>query len=115
MAIGELLPFLLIAVVFWFLIIRPQRRRQAEAQATRRAAVPGVRVMLTSGILGTIVENSDERTLVEISDGVVVEVAKAAIGHVLPEDDEPETADDGYGPQDTDQDEPGDAAAPKEN
>ncbi|UDY22179.1 preprotein translocase subunit YajC [Nocardioides sp. Kera G14] len=82
--IGEFLPFIVILLVFWLLIIRPQRRRQAEARALQEAAGPGAHVVLTSGIFGTIVERTDDFVVVQIADGVHIKVAKAAIGHILP-------------------------------
>ena len=51
--LGSLLPFVLIALVFWLLIVRPQRRRQQELSSTQASLGPGVEVMLGSGIFGT--------------------------------------------------------------
>ncbi len=92
--IGEFLPFILILLVFWFLIIRPQRRRQVEMRALQQAAKPGTQVVLTSGVVGTITERTDDHVLVEIADGVVIRVVPAAIGSTVHPDEPDGDADD---------------------
>jgi preprotein translocase subunit YajC len=86
--------FLLIIVVFWFFMIRPQQKRQREAQQMRSALEPGTKVMLTSGILGTVSEITDDHIAVEIADGVALKVVRGAIGQVLPEEFGEPTADE---------------------
>lgn len=79
-----ILPLILIVAVFWFLLIRPQQRRQREAQQMQAELLPDTKVMLTSGIFGTVREITDDYVLVEIADEVAVKVVRAAIGRVLP-------------------------------
>lgn len=81
--IAGLLPLVLIALLFWLLIIRPASRRQKEQARMQSALNLGDRVMLTSGIFGTITELADDRLEVEIASGVVVTVARGAIGSVV--------------------------------
>jgi preprotein translocase subunit YajC len=81
-----LLPILLIFVVFYVVLILPQSRRRKQAQALQRNVEPGARVMLTSGLYGTIAEIDDDVLVVEIADGVLARFAKAAVLRVLPED-----------------------------
>ena len=81
-----LLPFLLIIVVFWFFLIRPQTKRQREAQQMQAALTPDTKVMLTSGVFGTVREITDDYLLVEIADNVAIKVVRAAIGRVLPDE-----------------------------
>lgn len=86
--------FLVLIVALWFVMIRPQQRRQREAQQMRTSLVPGAKVMLTSGIFGTVNEITDDYILVEIAEGAEIKVVRAAIGRILPEDvDEPSTED----------------------
>lgn len=92
--LGEFLPFILILLVFWFLLIRPQRRRQAEMRALQQAAKPGTQVVLTSGVFGTIAERTDDHVLVEIADGVVIKVLPAAIGQTVHPVEPDEASDD---------------------
>jgi len=78
--------------IMWFLMIRPQQRRNAEQRAMRQAVGEGAEVMLTSGIYGTVIERTDDYVLVTVADGVTLKVAPAAIGQVIPQP-EPEDAD----------------------
>jgi preprotein translocase subunit YajC len=78
--VAEILPFVLVIVVFWFLLIRPQQRRMASMRAMQYELSVGDRVTLTSGIYGTIVELDDDRAHIEIAEGVVIEVVRAAVG-----------------------------------
>ena len=83
-----LLPFVLIALVFWLLLVRPQRRRQQQLAATRAALEVGSEVMLGSGIFGRVESLEDETILLELSPGVSVKVARQAIARVV--DQEPD-------------------------
>jgi len=89
-----LLPLILIVGMIWFMsrTQRKQRQRQAETVA---ALSPGTKVITTSGLVGIVEETDDEYVTLEISEGVLVQVVKAAVGRVIPEDDAAEdTADE---------------------
>lgn len=90
--LATLLPLLLIAGVFWLLILRPAKARQKAQQDLVSSVRPGQRIMTTAGMFGTVTEVTDEEIGLEIAPGVVVRYVKAAVGRVLP-DDEP-MADD---------------------
>jgi preprotein translocase subunit YajC len=77
------LPFVLIALVFWFLIVRPQRRRQQQLASTQAALGPGTEVMLGSGIFGTVASLDDETLRIEVAPGTVVKVARQAVVRVI--------------------------------
>ncbi|GAB2827013.1 hypothetical protein GCM10027176_34170 [Actinoallomurus bryophytorum] len=89
-----LLPVILIGVVFYFLLFRPQRRRQQQQQQMQRQIEPGQRVMTTAGMLADVVAVEDEAVVLEIAPGVEVRFVKAAIGQVLPDDEEIEDEDE---------------------
>lgn len=76
----------LMVAAFYFLIIRPQRRRQADQQKMQKAMEPGVRVMLSSGIYGTVVRVGDKQAVVEVAPGVEVTVLKQVIMSVVDAD-----------------------------
>lgn len=76
--------FLLVIVVFWFFLIRPQMRRQRESQRMQAALAVGDHVMLTSGIFGTVTELTDEHVGVAVADSVEIKVIRGAIGRVIP-------------------------------
>ncbi len=82
-ALAQLVPFILIAAVFWLLLIRPQRRRQLELLQTQRAVTVGDEVLLGAGIVGRVAEDSDEFLGLEISPGVTMKVARGAVVRVL--------------------------------
>ena len=77
------LPFVLIALVFWFLIVRPQRRRQQALAATQSSLGLGSEVMLGSGIFGRVASLDDETIQLELAPGTVVKVSRQAIVKVL--------------------------------
>ena len=77
------LPFVLIALVFWFLIVRPQRRRQQDLARTQSSIGPGAEVMLGSGFYGTVVSVGDETLELQLAPGTTVTVARQAVVKVL--------------------------------
>ena len=77
------LPFVLIALVFWFLIVRPQRRRQQQLSATQSALDVGAEVMLGSGIYGTVVSVEDDTLHLQVAPGTIVKVARQAVVRVV--------------------------------
>ncbi|NGN93837.1 preprotein translocase subunit YajC [Nocardioides sp. KC13] len=83
----EFLPFIVIIVLFYFLLIRPQQKRAKEARELQLNLQPGDRVMLTSGLFGTVTEVEETTTniKVEIADGVVVQVVRQAVAQKVTE------------------------------
>lgn len=96
--LAGVLPFVLIALVFYFLILRPQRRRQQALVSTQSALVPGAEVMLTSGIYGRVASLNDETIQLELSPGTQIKVARHAVVRVVDEQQQP--ADDVIHPED---------------
>lgn len=74
---------LLLAVAAWFLVLRPVRRQRAARAAVESRLEPGVRVMLTSGLLATLVEIDGEEVVLDVGDGVRLRYVARAIGTVL--------------------------------
>jgi preprotein translocase subunit YajC len=91
--VDVLLPFALILVAFYLLILRPQRARARMAQQMKARLAPGVSVLTTSGIHATVSAVEDNVVVLEIAPGVLVRFASAAIGRVLT-DDSTDTEDD---------------------
>jgi preprotein translocase subunit YajC len=81
--LAQLAPFVLIAVIFWFLLIRPQRRRQMELVATQRGVEVGDEVVLGAGIVGRVTTTDEEYLRLEVDDGVHLRVARQAVVRVL--------------------------------
>ena len=84
--LAQILPFVLIALVFWFLIVRPQRRRQQALAATQSSLGIGSEVMLGSGIFGRVASLDDETIRLEVAPGTLLKVSRAAIVRVLDDD-----------------------------
>ena len=99
----EFLPFIVIIVLFYFLLIRPQQKRAKQARELQLNLQPGDRVMLTAGLYGTVseVEETTTNIKVEIADGVVIQVVRQAVAQKVTEapaeEIEEETGDDETG------------------
>ena len=87
---GGYIFIIVILVLMWFLLIRPQRRRQLDSQRLLNSLAVGQEVVTAGGLYGTIRGLDEDEVRVEIADGVQVRVAKRAIAGVLSEDEEPE-------------------------
>ena len=79
----SLLPLVGIALLFWLLLIRPASKRQKELSRMQASLNAGDEVMLTSGIVGILRDTSGERLRLQIAEGVVIEVARGAVGSVV--------------------------------
>jgi preprotein translocase subunit YajC len=77
--IASLLVFMLIPVAMYFLLIRPQRRRQKEQAAMQSSIEVGDEVMTTSGVYGFITGFDGDIVWLEIDDDVQIRVARAAV------------------------------------
>ena len=90
------LPLILMFVVLYFLMIRPQRKRMREQQDLQKSVEVGQDVVTTSGVFGTITgEDGPNRFWLEIDDDVQIRIARAAIQNVVDlEDEEAAVADD---------------------
>jgi preprotein translocase subunit YajC len=89
-ALIQFLPLILIFVVFYFLLIRPQQRKAREHKTMLDALRRGDRVVTGGGIIGTIarVDNpSSDEVTVDIADGVRVRVLRSTITSVLAKPD----------------------------
>jgi len=82
-ALVSFLPLVLIMLVFWFLIIRPQKKQQAQRKAMLSALKKGDRIVTNGGLFATILNVKEDRVVATIADGVKVEIAKHAIGTVV--------------------------------
>ena len=80
--IASFLPQVDIALLFWVMVVRPASRRQKAVAKLQADLQPGQRVMLSSGIYGTVRSLADARARVEIAPGTEIEVARAAISVV---------------------------------
>lgn len=87
------LPIVLIFVVFWFLLIRPQQKRMKEHAALLRSLEPGMVVVTNAGIHGAIAEVEDKVVWVEVAPEVELKISKGSIAEIVNEDED-EAEDD---------------------
>jgi preprotein translocase subunit YajC len=88
--VGGYILILVLLAAMWFMIIRPQRRRQMEARRLLASLEVGKEIVTAGGLYGTITALDEDEARVKIADGVEVRVAKRAIAGVLSEDEEPQ-------------------------
>jgi preprotein translocase subunit YajC len=81
---GPLLFLLVVAVIFWLLMIRPAQRKARQQQALQSAVAVGDEVMTTSGIFGEVRALEGETVHLAVADGVQIRVVRAAIARVVP-------------------------------
>jgi preprotein translocase subunit YajC len=82
----QLMPFLFIFVIFYFLIIRPQSKRHRQHQDFLSNIKRGDEVLTSSGIFGTIEGITDKFITLEVSDGVRMRILKSSIAASAKED-----------------------------
>lgn len=78
------LPLLLMFAVLYFIMIRPQMRRQKEVRTMLAALAKGDEVVTAGGVLGKVMQVEEHYVQIEIADGVQTKMQKAAVTAVLP-------------------------------
>jgi preprotein translocase subunit YajC len=81
--IGFFVPLIFIFIIMYFVMIRPQKRRQTEQQKLISALKTGDRVVTNAGIHGLISNVKDTTVIVKVADNVKIEMEKSAITNVL--------------------------------
>ena len=81
---ASMLPLVLMFVVLYFVMIRPQMKRQKEAKAMVDALAKGDEVVTAGGILGKITKMGDAYLTLEMSTGVEAQIQRSAVVQVLP-------------------------------
>ncbi|GAP35470.1 preprotein translocase subunit YajC [Piscinibacter sakaiensis] len=83
-SLGSMLPLILMFVVLYFVMIRPQMKRQKEHKAMVEALAKGDEVVIGGGLLGRVAKLNDNYLHVEVAQGVEVQVQRGAVVQVLP-------------------------------
>jgi preprotein translocase subunit YajC len=76
--------FAAIFAIFYFLLIRPQQKQRRDRETMLSAVKPGDRVVMSSGLHGTIVKLTDQGVTVKVADQVRLEFDRSAIGRIVP-------------------------------
>ena len=79
---------LVLLFLLWFLLIRPQRRRQVETQRMLEQLEVGKEIVTAGGLFGTITAIEDDELRLEIADDVEVRIARRAVAGIVSEDEE---------------------------
>lgn len=77
--LATFLPLVLIIVVFYFFMIRPQMKRQKELRKFQESLAKGDKVIIAGGIYGKVTEVKEEYVVVEIDENAKVKVIKSAV------------------------------------
>ncbi len=80
----SMLPLLLVFVVFYFFLIRPQSKRQKEHKEMVSKLAVGDEVVTAGGVLGKVTELGEQFIQVEIADGVRIKVQRHTVGALMP-------------------------------
>lgn len=83
--IGFFVPFIFIFVIMYFVLFRPQKKRQQEQQRLMSNLKTGDRVVTNSGIHGLIANVKETTVMVKVADNVKIEMEKSAVTNVLKE------------------------------
>jgi preprotein translocase subunit YajC len=81
--IGAFIPFIFIFVIMYFVLLRPQMKRQKEQQRLMGTLKTGDRVVTSAGIHGLISNVKETTVIVKVADNVKIEMEKSAISNVL--------------------------------
>ena len=83
---GMMIPMLLILAIFYFMMIRPQHRKEKARRTMIEELRAGAKVVFAGGIIGTIVEATEKTFKVETSNGTEMEILRSCVqGVVTPE------------------------------
>jgi len=79
----QTIPLVLIFVIFWFLLIRPQQKRMKDHQAEIAAVKKGDRVVTGGGLIGKVTKVTDNEVEVELAQGIRVNAVKSTLTQVI--------------------------------
>jgi preprotein translocase subunit YajC len=98
--VASILVIVILFALFWLLLIRPQRRRQAQQDALIQNVEVGDEIVTAGGLFGHVKSIADDELLVEIAPGTDVRIARRAVaGIVGPEDEDEEELEAGEEPE----------------
>jgi preprotein translocase subunit YajC len=81
--LGSFVPFIFIFIIMYFVLLRPQMRRQKEQQRLVSTLKTGDRVVTNAGIHGLISNVKETTVIVKVADNVKIEMEKSAVANVL--------------------------------
>lgn len=82
--IAQLVPLGILVVLFYFMLIRPQSKRNREHKELMASLAKGDEIVITGGVAGKVTDVGEVYLTVEIAEGTEIKVQKAAVSQVLP-------------------------------
>ena len=79
-------PMLLILAIFYFMMIRPQQRKEKERRKMIEELRAGAKIVFAGGLMGTIQEATEKTFKVEIAPGTAIEIARSCVSGVVAEE-----------------------------
>lgn len=83
-SLTSFLPLVIIFIVFYFLLIRPQTKKAKEHKQMVEAIAKGDEVVTNGGLLGRVVKVGDNFVELELAEGVIVKLQRQAVGNLMP-------------------------------
>ena len=84
-----LVPMLIVFAIFYFMLLRPQQRKEKERKQMINDLKTGARVLFSGGIMGTVTNVKDHSFIIKIAENVKVEVARGAVSRILEKGEKP--------------------------
>lgn len=81
---GMLVPMLLILGIFYFMMIRPQQRKEKERRKMIDELRVGAKIVFAGGLMGTVQEATEKTFKVAIAPGTIIEIARSCVSGVIP-------------------------------
>lgn len=88
--IASLVPFILVILIFYFLVIMPQHRKQKKQRQMLDALKKGDKVVTSGGIFGTVMNIADKKVTLQIADNVKIKILKDYVSEVVTKEEEEE-------------------------
>ena len=88
----QFMPIFFMVAIFYFVMIRPQKRREKERKAMIAAVKSGERILLTSGIIGEVFSVKEKTLIVRIADNTKIEILKTAVSQIIEKGETPDEA-----------------------
>ncbi|MEI6218698.1 MAG: preprotein translocase subunit YajC [bacterium] len=91
--VGFIVPMAIIFGIFYFMIIRPQKRKEKERKKMIENTKTGDRVIFSGGIIGTVVNVKDSIITVKVSENTKMDILRGAVLQVLDKGEEPKAVE----------------------
>jgi len=82
-------PMLIIFAIFYFMLLRPQQRKEKERRQMIDAIKTGDRILFSGGIIGTVTNVKGDVLVVKVADNVKIEIARGAVNRVIQKGENP--------------------------